>query len=162
MEQQYVLMLYERYRNMLYRICCIYMKNEQDALDAMQNTLLKLLERIPPFQDEEHARRWLVRVAVNECKNMLSNWWRQRLELDECTILQEDTSEQYVSMQALLDGLLALPKTQRIVFYLHYYEGYSVREVAEILTRKETTVRSDLQRARQRLRVEMEMADTGV
>ncbi|MBQ8638933.1 MAG: RNA polymerase sigma factor [Lachnospiraceae bacterium] len=153
MEQQYVLILYERYRDLLYRICCIYMKNEQDALDAMQNTLLKLLERVPPFEDEEHARRWLIRVAVNECKSTLSHWWRQHLDIEECTLMQEDLTEEYMRKQALLDSLLSLPPKQRMVFYLHHYEGYSTGEIAAILSRRETTVRSDLRRAKQRLRV---------
>jgi len=156
MEQRMVLEIYERYRHSLYRICLFYMKHEADALDAMQNTLLKLLESDRVFDGEEHVRNWLFRVAANECKTMLAGWWRQHLDISEYSIPVMDQAEHYVEHQAMIDSLMKLPKKCRVVLYLYYYEAYSTVEIASILGMKETAVRAQLARGRKRLKKEFE------
>ena len=61
----------EKYGDMLYRLCFIMLKNESDAEDAVQETVIKLYQKSPAFRDEEHEKAWLIRVATNQCRDML-------------------------------------------------------------------------------------------
>ena len=155
MDRRAVQKLYEMNGNSLYRLCCFYMKNEQDAFDAMQNTYLKLLEHETPFESDAHARNWLLRVASNECKNMLRHWWYQTVSVDDCVLTSPNNTESYVEKQALLQEIMKLPKMSRVTLYLYYYEGYSTIEIAEILSMKESSVRSNLLRGRRNLQLEL-------
>ena len=101
------------------------------------------------FESEEHERAWLIRVAINACKDVLKGFFRSRVspleELhEEPFYFQEQESE-------ILGLVFKLPENYRDVIYLHYYEGYSAVEIAKILGRKENTVYTWLSRARKML-----------
>lgn len=156
MNQDTVLQLYETHRHTIYRICLFYMKNEPDALDAMQNTLIRLLEYDRSFESGEHARNWLIRVAVNECKRSLSHWWRRTVDIDSYDIPAENDTDTYVRRQWIADSLNKLSGRCRLILYLFYFEGFSTAEIASLLSMKESTVRSCLSRGRKKLKLELE------
>jgi len=136
-----------RHENRLYRTALAVMGNVPDAEDAVQEAFLRAYERAPAFASEEHEKAWLIRVTVNLCSSRLRSPWRKRTEplLDSCPAAEPEQRE-------LLEYVLALPPRYRAVIHLFYYEGYSVRDIAGLTGRKESTVRSLLTRARQKLK----------
>lgn len=139
------------YGDMLYRTAYLLLGNPHDVQDALQETLLRYLEKAPAFVSSDHEKAWLLRVVSNCCKDYLR--FRRRhscLDLEsirECLPAQENTH---------LQELYALPAKWKTVLILHYFEGYSVKEIGEILGLSESAVKKRLQRAREALRVEME------
>ena len=147
----------ERYADMVFRLAYSYLKNRSDAEDVMQETLLKLYTQ-PPFDTAEHERYWVVRVAVNECRRLLRSPWRRR------TGPLEDQPETAVfdtpAQSELFDQVMALPPRYRAAVYLHYYEGYSVREVASAMNARTSTVQTWLMRARGQLKINLKEAES--
>ena len=140
----------ECYQDMIYRIALNYSGSPQDAEDIVQEALTKLYLREEPFQNDSHVRAWLIRVTVNLCKNTLrSPWRRRRVPLDA---LKETAVFAEPGQSELFLALMGLPEKYRTVLYLFYYEECSVREIASLLSVKESTVTTRLQRARQALR----------
>ena len=140
-----------RYADMLVRVCFTYMKNIQDAEEITQETFLKLMEKQPVFQNEEHRKAWLLRVAINLCKNRLkSSWFRKTRSLGETDI--PFTPEE----SNVLNAVQQLPVKYRSVIHLYYIEGYSISEIGTLLKRKETTIASQLHRGRMILKSKLE------
>lgn len=141
--------LYRRHVGMVYQICLMLLKNVPDAEDAVQTVFRKLLEYGRTLQGPEHEKAWLIVTARNECKNQLRHWWRTRradgTELDNLTWEQRSDGE-------LWELILTLPEHEKMALYLHYYQGYSTGETAELMGKKPSTVRSWLCRARRKLK----------
>ena len=131
------------YATMLLRVAYSQLNNRTEAEDAVQEVLLKYMEKAPVFQSEEHEKAWLLRVTVNHCKNHLASaWFRKRADLDE-GIPALDNAE-----LGVVSAVAALPAKYRAVVHLYYFEGYSTKEIAEILHSRPNTVSSRLSRAR--------------
>lgn len=131
------------YATMLLRVAYSQLNNRAEAEDAVQEVLLKYMEKAPIFQSEEHEKAWLLRVTVNHCKNHLASaWFRKRADLDEGIPALDNAELEVVSAVA------ALPAKYRAVVHLYYFEGYSTKEIAEILHSRPNTVSSRLSRAR--------------
>ena len=145
--------LYQRRFGMVYQICLVLMKNVPDAEDAAQTVFRKAVERPEPFRDPEHEKAWLIVTARNECKNQLRHWWRTRRESEDA--LNKLTWEQPEDGE-LWETILTLPEKYRLVLYLHYYQGYTTGEVAEMLGENPSTVRSRLAQARKKLKLKLE------
>lgn len=139
-----------RYQNMVYRTALHALGSPQDADDAVQEVFLRLFGCRRGFEGEEHLRRWLLRVTVNCCRDMLKSPWRKRRapmeELPETPVF--DRPEQ----AALYREVMALPEKYRTVLNLFYYEELSVREIGELLGLGASTVTTRLARARARLK----------
>ena len=133
----------------IFRIAFHYSKNAADADDIVQNVLLKLYRTDKIFESDEHIRNWLIRVAVNESKKLLLSPWFQRTAPIEEYTQQLDFTEP--GQSELFQAVMALPKKYRIPIYLYYYEDYSVKEIAEICGRRESTIQTQLMRARKKL-----------
>ena len=119
-----------------------------DAEEILQDTLIKLLTAAPSFESETHKKAWLLRVAANLSKNRIEyNALRVSDELDEN--LAEEGRE---DLSFVWEAVKNLPVQFREVIHLHYYEGYSTSEIAKLLERNPATVRSDLHRAREKLK----------
>lgn len=146
--------IYERQAERVYRLCMIYMKNESDAQDGMQEVFLKLLEREMLFEDEGHERAWCIRTAKNYCLDQLKSFWRKkRTTMEHWRETADPGSDQEGD---LLELVMDLPVKYRDVLYLYYYEEYSVREISGMLERKESTVQSQLAAGRKKLRQRIE------
>ena len=122
----------------------------QDALDAVQDTLLAYHTSDKEFESEEHIHAWLLRVAINKAKNMHRSFWKKhKVSLEDyMETLVFETEEDI----GLFEALMKLPEKYRIVIHLFYYEDYSVREIGKILRRNENTVMSQLSRGRKMLK----------
>jgi RNA polymerase sigma-70 factor (ECF subfamily) len=120
-----------------------------DAEDVVQETLIKYMKNAPVFENDAHEKAWLMRVASNLSKNKIDyNNVRQADELDEKLAAEEREDLSFV-----WDAVKSLPDNYRDVLHLFYHEGYSTKEISGILKRNESTVRSDLKRGRDRLKL---------
>ena len=147
---------YECYCDMVYRICMLYLKNESDARDGLQDIFLKMWEKQPVFENASHEKAWLIRVAINVCKDFQKSFWQKKtVGLDETAELTVGVIEDAVR---LIDVFELSPKN-RTVLQLYYYEGYSVTEISKILKISVNGVTSRLSRARSKLKLEMEAAE---
>ncbi len=134
----------DKYSDMVRRICFMYLKSEADVEDIFQNVFLKLLQHNKSFENEEHEKAWLCRVAINECKDFHKSFFRKNTcSIDDLEIPMEDKTEEGVLREVLL-----LPQKYRNVIYLYYFEGYSVPEIANILGRNQNTIHTHLRRAK--------------
>ena len=141
----------ERYANAVYRVAHQYCGNKSDAEDVTQNTFLKLLRLEKEFEDEEYLRRWLFRVAINEAKNLNMSFWKKRMvSIEESEV--EKTYDFSAEQSSLYEAVMKLPQKYRVVVHLYYFEEYSIKEIAQILRIKETTVQTQLMRARGKLK----------
>ncbi len=136
-----------KYSDMLYKICIVILCNEQDVQDAMQDTFCRYLEKAPDFRDEEHEKAWLIRVATNICRDMI----RFRIRHPKVSIEELENSLAAPEHKRTLQELLELPVKQKMVIYLHYVEGYQIREIADILGITEGAVKMRLQRGREQM-----------
>ena len=139
-----------RYQGMITRIAFHYVKNHHDADDICQEAFIRWVTKRPAFRDGEQEKAWMIRVAVNLCKNHLKTaWFRKTAPLDEGLSLAAPEKS------GILHEVLALPDKYKAVIYLHYYEGYKTEEIARILKKKHGTVLAHLSRARQILKREL-------
>lgn len=144
-----------KYADIVYRVALSYAKTREDAEDVLQTVFLKLFTKQIEFQDEEHVRKWLIRVAVNECNRLWSSFWKKNVDYMEQ--VEEGVSFSFSDDEysELYDAIKTLPGKLRIVIHLFYYEGYRTKEIASLLHIREATVRSRLTRARKLLKEQL-------
>ncbi len=150
MERDAFLLLAGKYKDTIFRVALNMLASPHEAEDAVQEVLLRLLERGRDFESEEHARFWLVRVTINLCKNTLRSPWRKRhvpLTAAEALPAFEEREQ-----SELYSTVMALPEKYRTVLYLFYYEGYSVKEIAKLTGSGVSAVTTRLSRAREMIR----------
>ncbi len=158
---------YERiiaeYLDMVYKIALNYTGKAEDADDVVQQTFYKLLSKKRNFTDEEHIKRWLIRVCINECNSLFSGFWRKNVhffsereegDLEEAVFAGTEREDSVL----LYEAVRKLPAKCRIVTHLFYYEGYKTQEIARLLHIREATVRTRLVRARKLLKEELKEA----
>lgn len=144
--------VYEKYVDDVYRLCFSFMKNPMDAEDVVQETFLKYLRTEKDFASEQHRKAWLIVTASNHCKDLLKNWWRKRKNLDD---YGEFLDYEKQNRDEMLELVMGLPAKYKTVVYLYYYEGYDSSEIASILHKPASTVRTYLQKARKLLKQEI-------
>lgn len=145
--------IYEMYVDDIYRLCFSFMKNHMDAEDAVQETFMKYYHSGKDFEDEGHLKAWLIVTASNHCKNLLKQWWRKGQNLEN---YQEAVGEGGQMVDEMMELVMKLPWKYKTAVYLYYYEGYDSREIARMLKKPDSTIRTYLQRARKLLKKELE------
>ncbi len=138
----------EKYSDMVRRICFLYLKNYADVEDVFQEVFLKFFLCRASFENAEHERAWLCRVAFNKCKDLCKSFWRKRVVSIEEMDIPFESPEQ----EELIKEVMQLPPDQRQIIYLHYYEGRTVPEIAGIMGKNTNTVYTMLRRARESMR----------
>lgn len=139
----------QRYIDTVFRVAYNYLKSSADADDVTQNVFLKLLNEKKDFESDAHVKNWLIRVTINECKDMSRSRWRKMESFEDYagSLSFEDPSH-----SDLFYAVMALPKKYRLPIYLHYYEDYSTEEIGKILKLSKNTICSQLRRGRDLLR----------
>lgn len=138
------------YSNMLFKLCFSILCSTADAEDAVSDTFVKYMTKAPYFNGEEHRKAWLLRVAVNICKNMCR--FRKRngcIDIDEVRELAAEEKD-----FGVLEQVMKLPEKYKTIIHLHYVEGYKVKELAKILDISETAAKKRLQYGRNILKAE--------
>ena len=140
--------LLDKYGNSILRMAYSYLHNLSDAEDILQDTLIQYMKTKPVLHDENHEKAWLLKVCANLSKNRIK--YNKLRETDE--LLEEITGSEEEDLRFIWEAVKDLPDKYREVIHLFYQEGYSTKDIAEILGRNEVTVRSDLNRARKQLK----------
>lgn len=144
---------YGMFRNTVFSVIFNYLKNTDDTSDIMQEVFVRLYSTDTEFDSDEHMKAWLIRTAANLSKNFLRDNKRRQNEVLTEDIPYFDKSDD----SELLQLVLELPEKYRIPIHLHYYEGYQVNEIAQILQLPVSTVKVQLMRGREKLRGALDM-----
>lgn len=146
--------LAEQYRDRLFAAAFQVCGNAADAEDAAQEALLRYYLSDKEFENQEHIRAWLLRVAVNWAKNISRSFWRRNtVPLEEyMETLEFDCQES----RDIFREVMALPEKYRLVIHLYYYEDYSVQEISRILGIRVSNVKVRLSRGRQMLKATLQ------
>ena len=140
--------IYREFMPSVYRMAFSYMQNHPDSEDAVQEAFLRLAQSGKKFQDKRQVQAWLIITVANICKDQLRRSRRRELPLEAAANAAAPSERS----GGLREAVLQLPQKYRTVIYLHYFEGYSVQELAKLLHRPEGTVKTWLRRGRDSLR----------
>ena len=160
------------YSDMVYRIAFARAGTKEDADDIYQEVFLRYIRKAPEFRDGEHAKAWFIRVAVNCSRKFLGGavkkrevggaWFAENgTEPEETGVCGSyGTPEEYFfadeSKRELYRALQELSPDARLLLHLYYFEELKTSEIAKLTHRKESTVRVQLTRAREKLKVQFE------
>lgn len=137
--------------DMLFRLCFTMLRNQADAEDAVSETIIKYIAKAPAFADKEHRKAWLIKVASNNCRDMLRADRRRRwVSLEDVTELCRQERDRDVMYE-----LLNLPPKYRLAVYLHYVAGYKTAEMAGMLGISPAAARKRLEYGRKMLKLSM-------
>ena len=141
----------EKYSDMVYRIALTRSGTIENAEDIFQEVFIKFSEKNLSFNNEEHEKAWFIRVTINLSKNINKSAWNRRvITLDESITFENKEETNVFSVVS------ELPQNYKTVIYLSYYEGYKVKEIAEIMNKREGTIKTWLYRAREILKQKLE------
>lgn len=151
------------YADTILRVSYTYLRSTQDAEDICQDVLLKALGHAGSFDSAEHERAWIIRVAINAAKDLLRRRDRQgAVALDDIAepVAPMGATDRELEARAegVLELVMALPLEYREAIYLHYYEEYSIKQIAAIVHASESAVATRLSRGRSKLRPTLEGA----
>ena len=137
-----------KYTKTVGSVCLVRLKNYADAEDCFQNVFARLYTKSPDFTDEKHLKAWLIRVAINECKNYI----RDNTPLLPLKDVKENSVDFPQDKCDISWALMKLSKKYRDVLYLHYIERYKIDEIAQILGKNENAVKTTLRRGKVKLK----------
>ena len=157
--EQKLIQLMQRYELPVKRMCCAFLQDASLAEDAAQETFLRAYRALDGFRSESSEKTWLMRIAINVCKDMRrSGWFRfidRRVDPSRLPESAACTDEQ----RELSMLVMQLPRRLLEVVLLYYYQGMTTRETASALGIPQQTVVSRLHSARKRLRISLEGED---
>ena len=144
------------YGDSVKRVCMVYLKNSTDTEDIFQNVFIKYATRSPQFESDEHEKAWVLRVAINECKDFLKSFYKRNIMPTRPDLLiHQQTTSLSTERSKVLEAVLSLPRRYREVIYLFYYEDYSAVKIAEVLNKNANTIYTRLARGRDVLKAEL-------
>jgi RNA polymerase sigma-70 factor (ECF subfamily) len=144
----------EKYRDRLFAAAFHICRNAADADDVVQETLLRYHKTDMEYENEEHLKAWLLRVAINQAKNVNRSFFRHRIVPleDYMETLTFDSGDS----ENLFLEVMRLPEKYRIVIHLYYYEEYSVRQISQILGISDSNTKIRLARGRAKLKEKLQ------
>ena len=149
-------MIYTRYADMLFRLAYTHLSSQSDAEDAVSDVFVRYMQNAPDFQDQEHEKAWFVRVLINRCNDLY-----RKKTVRAYTPLEEVTHVEHVDGESseVLTAVQQLPEKYRTAVLLHYFEGFSVNEIAKIQNTSAASVKMRLMRSRNLLKAHLEGAE---
>lgn len=146
--------LVNTYQLPLLRMCCLRLGDAELAKDAVQETFLKAYKALPSFRGECSLQSWLMRIAINTCRDMQRSWWHRHVNRnvtpEEMNAACEPVSDDAV---AVSQAIAALPVKLREVVLLYYYQNMQLDDIARTLLISPSSVSGRLKRARNKLRI---------
>ena len=150
--------IFQKYGEMMYKLCIVMLKKTYDAEDTVQDALIKYMLKKPLFETYEHEKAWLIRVTINLCKDKL-RFYKQHPYINIETI-KTTYPEDSIDSQ-IFDVLLELPSKYKTVLFLYYVEGYKFFKISKILKITESTVKKRLERGRNLLKKNLGVNECG-
>ncbi len=154
---RYQKMLYKRYAPKMFGVCARYFTSLEEAQDALQDGFVKVFENLHSFQEKGSLEGWIRRIMVNTSLNLLrkNQKYKYHIDIDETESRIEDKSASFDQLEfnELLQMIQDLPKGYRTVFNLYEIDGYSHQEIAEMLGVSINTSKSQLLKAKRKLRL---------
>jgi len=154
-DDQYLEKIMREYGDSILRMCYLYLKDYHLAEDAAQETFIKAMKAHDSFKNESSEKTWLIRIAINCCKNIRRTKWFQLAQFSAQEYLQADDSnpvEEFLEKDSLSNAIMKLSVNDRQLIVLYYYQELSVKEIAEVVGKKENAILQGLNRARKRLK----------
>ena len=149
MEEREIKRVVEMYSDMILRISYSYLQHTYDSEDICQTVLLKYISCGKSFDTMEHEKAWIIRTTINACHDLRkSAFFKKTVALD--TIAEKEAPA--APSSEIIDEIKKLSVNYRISIYLHYYEGYSVKEIAGIMGKSALAVSKYLSRGRAELK----------
>ena len=144
----------DRYADMVYRLARSQMKNTTDADDLFQEVFVRLVSHIQDLESWEHVKAWLIRVTINCAKKHYEQYWNRNVDYMEEPERMADEGDGYELPEEhpVRAAVQKLPPKYRLVIHLYYFEERSVAELAQLTDQKETTIKSQMHRAREMLK----------
>ena len=132
----------------MYKTAWVYLKNEQDMADAIQETILTCFEKIHTLREPKYFKTWTIRILINHCNKIL----KKQNDFYELENVEQGSCDNEMETFEWQEVLLSLEESSRIIVQLYYYEELSIKEIADILKMNKNTVTTKLSRARKKLR----------
>lgn len=151
---------YEKVYPQMYRTAFYYMRNRQEAEDAVQDTVLTAYEKFYQLKDKEKFAPWIMKILVNRCRRRMKEWFRKEEDIDDISLSQErglSEGMDFAMASAVKQVFWELKEEDRFVVALSVLGGYTSEEIAEILNQNHSTVRSRYRRALQKMRKKLEV-----
>ena len=145
--------LYELYATDVLRMCYFYLADRQKAEDVVQDVFVRLMTTNPPLQPGKE-KSWLLKVAMNRCRDLWRGAWLKRVVLGGPAfelIPAPDEYSQIGDRQEMMSAISKLPPMFKEVILLHYYQGFGISDIAQMMELPEGTISSRLSRARKKL-----------
>jgi len=160
-DSAYFEMLYEKYATDVLRVSYFYLGDRQKAEDVCQDVFVRLMVNAPELQ-EGREKAWLLKVALNRCRDLWRGAWLKRVVLGSPAfelVPAPDEIGKLAEQQELMGAINQLPATFKEVILLHYYQGYGITEIAEMMELPEGTISSRLSRGRKKLEIILKGGD---
>lgn len=145
---------YEKIYPQLYRTALYYMRNRQEAEDAVQDAVLAAYEKFYQLRDKEKFASWMMQILINRCKRRMREWFRKEEDIEELSISREPD---FAAASAVKQVFWELKEEERLIVGLSVFGGYTSEEIAGILGKNHSTVRSRYRRALQKMRKKLEV-----
>lgn len=140
----------DTYADTVKRICMVYVKNTVETEDIFQTVFFKYATSDIHFESDDHLKAWLIKITVNQCKDVLKSFFRsRRVSMDDVIEPSVNDPKDY---GFLYNALKQLPSHYRMVLYLEYYEGYTAKEIGQIMHKNINTIYTWLGRAKNQLK----------
>ena len=151
---------YEKVYPQMYRTAWLYLQNRQEAEDAVQDAVLAAYEKYDQLRDKEKFGPWIMQILINRCRRRMKEWFRREEDIDEISMTRERELSQepdFAMSSAVKQVFWELKEEERCIVALSVFGGYTSQEIAEILNRNHSTVRSRYRRALQKMRKKLEV-----
>jgi len=149
---QMLIDLVEQYQGMLLHMCYVYLRDQELAKDAVQETFLRAYRGLDTFRGESSPKTWLIQIAVNTCKSMQRSAWLRyhdrRITPEELPQTALTTPENDLDIMC---DIMLLPSRLREVIVLYYWQNMNATEIAQSLGIAQSTVSRRLKHAREKL-----------
>lgn len=140
----------------MYKTAWVYLKNDMDIADAIQDTILACFENMDTLRNPKYFKTWMTRVLINKCNDIIRK--RQYYEDIEVVTIEGRLDQQFERCE-WKELLNAMEEKYSIVILMHYYDGLSAKEIGKVLGLNTNTVLTRLRRGRQQLRKELEISE---
>lgn len=135
----------------MYKVARGIVNNDEDAADAIQDTILTCFEKIHTLKNPEYFKTWMIRILINECNKILRHYRNINMGEEMQEIPRQDMSIAEFEFKEMLQKV---DEKYKEVLILYYVEGFKIADIAEILNLNENTVKTRLSRARDQIRIE--------